>query len=153
MQQLQGGDTRSNRAVDIDIFGIDDIADTNFRRGDHGSFVNIPRDGNMRMLVNYAGSYLFVRAVDDSGSGWGCQPFADLGEFSVLNQEIGVGENAVILRGPDRGVFDQEIGDWRQGSNAVCFVGESHFGDDRIGRHLFLFGNEWRSQSRRYARG
>ena len=104
VQDVRRGDAAGQLAIDVDVGGIDEVADAHFGRDRLARFVDAAVGGRVRV------------AIDDAGAKCACprrrsrralrrrQPGADGRDFAGVDQQVGIFQPALRAAGPDRGV-------------------------------------------------
>src|SRR5580658_5709623 len=114
---MRGGDAPGETAVDADVFRVEVVSDAHFTRYGLRAFVD-RESGDMGVFVDDAGCQVFARPVDHLGAA-GFEALADLSDFAVANEDVGIRKAAFFFVGPDGGVADQQVVLGRQGIPAI----------------------------------
>src|SRR5690554_1679429 len=106
MQQVRRSYTSGKLPVDINVFGIDHIADPDLRGYRLRTFVYPSADGNMRVLIDNPRREVFARCIDDQGVA--CRKvLPDSFDFSTFDQNISGWHDTLFFVRPYRRIFEK----------------------------------------------
>ena len=86
MKNVSGGDAPGQRAIDRDVFGVENIFDPDHRRDRDTAFVN-RLSHDMGVAIDDAGHHILARSVDHRRSCRREDLLADLRNLAVLQQD------------------------------------------------------------------
>ena len=102
MQDVGRSQPTGELPVEVQVIGVDDVFDRDLGGGDSAPLVAAAGDRGVAVGIDETGGQVTTDTVEDHRTGGDTQAGSDALDTSRANQEIGVVEDALSPRGPDR---------------------------------------------------